>query len=218
MSEESGTKQFHINIMSDATTKERVEKSTNQSETYILIANEQLSNRIRELETELYEVKQENETLTEENERMEKSLTYQRGLLHNFDEMNNVRSNLIKILNGYLSNYRANTAKVEETTRSIREFRFQLYYIYGFLAVLCTGIGVIDVTSLLLMIALLFTTYYGTLFIFNIDRNRLNLNKLFENNKESYTLTEKDVKIKQKELIDLENNNNHIGEFIDNAH
>ena len=72
MSEESGTKQFHINIMSDATTKERVEKSTNQSETYILIANEQLSNRIRELETELYEVKQENETLTEENERMEK--------------------------------------------------------------------------------------------------------------------------------------------------
>ena len=79
--------------------------------------------------------------------------------------MNNVRSNLIKILNGYLSNYRANTAKVEETTRSIREFRFQLYYIYGFLSVLCTGIGVIDVTSLLLMIALLFTTYYGTLFI-----------------------------------------------------
>ena len=36
------------------------------------------------------------------------------------------------------------------------------------------------------------------LFSFNIDRNRLNLNKLFENNKESYTLTEKDVKIKNK--------------------
>ena len=216
MSEESGTKQFHINIMSDNTAKDKVEKSSNQSETYILLMNEQLTNKIRDLETELYEVKQENETLTEENERMEKSLTYQRGLLHNFDEMNNVRSNLIKILNGYLSNYRANTTKVEETTRSIREFRFQLYYIYGFLSVLCTGIGVIDVTSLLLMIALLFTTYYGTLFIFNIDRNRLNLKKIFENNKESYTLTEKDVKIKQKELTDLENNNNHIGEFIDN--
>lgn len=216
MSEESGHKQFHINIMSDATSKERVEKSSNQSETYILIANEQLSNRIRELETELYEVKQENETLTEENERMEKSLTYQRGLLHNFDEMNNVRSNLIKILNGYVSDYRINTTRVEETTKSIREFRFQLYYIYGFLSVLCTGIGLIDVTSLLLMITLLFTTYYGTLFIFNIDRNRLNLKKIFENNKESYVVTEKNVKYKQKELTDLENSNNHIGEFIDN--
>ena len=216
MSEESVPKQFHINIMSDATTKERVEKSSNQSETYILIANEQLSNRIRELETELYEVKQENETLTEENERMEKSLTYQRGLLHNFDEMNNVRSNLIKILNGYVSDYRINTTRVEETTKSIREFRFQLYYIYGFLSVLCTGIGLIDVTSLLLMITLLFTTYYGTLFIFNIDRNRLNLKKIFENNKESYVITEKDVKNKQKELNELENSNNHIGEFIDN--
>jgi hypothetical protein len=216
MSEESGHKQFHINIMSDAKSKEKVEKSSNQSETYILIANEQLSNRIRELETELYEVKQENETLTEENERMEKSLTYQRGLLHNFDEMNNVRSNLIKILNGYVSDYRINTTRVEETTKSIREFRFQLYYIYGFLSVLCTGIGLIDVTSLLLMITLLFTTYYGTLFIFNIDRNRLNLKKMFENNKESYVVLEKDVKSKQKDLADLENSNNHIGEFIDN--
>ena len=216
MSEESGTKQFHINIMSDNTAKDKVEKSSNQSETYILLMNEQLTNKIRDLEAELNEVRQENETLTEENERMEKSLTYQRGLLHNFDEMNNVRSNLIKILNGYLSNYRANTIKVEETTKSIREFRFQLYYIYGFLSILCTGIGVIDVTSLLLMITLLFTTYYGTLFIFNIDRNRLNLNKLFENNKESHIVIEKDVKSKQKELTDLENSNNHIGEFIDN--
>jgi hypothetical protein len=130
--------------------------------------------------------------------------------------MNNVRSNLIKILNGYVSDYRINTTRVEETTKSIREFRFQLYYIYGFLSVLCTGIGLIDVTSLLLMITLLFTTYYGTLFIFNIDRNRLNLKKIFENNKESYVVTEKDVKYKQKELTDLENSNNHIGEFIDN--
>ena len=48
MSEESGSKLS--NIMSDATTKERVEKASNQSETYILIANEQLSNRVRELE------------------------------------------------------------------------------------------------------------------------------------------------------------------------
>jgi hypothetical protein len=216
MSEESGSKQFHINIMSDATNKEKIEKSSNQSETYILIANEQLSNRIRELETDLYEVKQENDALTEENERMEKSLTYQRGLLHNFDEMNNVRSNLIKILNGYLSNYRNNTTKVEEITKSIREFRFQLYYIYGFLLILCTGIGVIDIVSLLLMIVLLFTTYYGTLFSFKIDRNRLNLKSIFERNKESYNVIEKDVKNKQKELTDLETNNNHIGEFIDN--
>ena len=49
------------------------------------------------------------------------------------------------------------------------------------------------------------------------EEDSLNIKeKLFENNKESHIVTEKDVKSKQKELTDLENSNNHIGEFIDN--
>lgn len=216
MSEESGSKQFHINIMSDATTKERVEKASNQSETYILIANEQLSNRVRELEAELSEVKQENDTLTDENERMEKSITYQRGLLHNFDEMNQVRSNLVKILTIYLTTHRNNSKEIKQTLAKTREFRMQLYYMYALFFTLATAIGLISVVNTIFTVSLVFGTYYLSIFVFSIDRDSLNMTKLFKSHEESYSSTETEVKDKKRELSELESNNNHIGEFIDN--
>jgi len=216
MSEESSSKQFHINIMSDATTKERVEKASNQSETYILIANEQLSNRVRELEAELSEVKQENDTLTDENERMEKSITYQRGLLHNFDEMNQVRSNLVKILTLYLTTYRNNSKEIKQTLAKTREFRMQLYYMYALFFTLATAIGLISVVNTIFTVSLVFGTYYLSIFVFSIDRSSLNMTKLFKSHEESYSSTETEVKDKKRELSELESNNNHIGEFIDN--
>ena len=216
MSEESGSKQFHINIMSDATSKERVEKASNQSETYILIANEQLSNRVRELEAELSELRQENDTLTDENERMEKSITYQRGLLHNFDEMNQVRSNLVKILTVYLSSYRSNCKEIKETAIKTSEFRKQLYYMYGLVFTLVTAIGLIDIVNSIFMISLVFGTYYLSIFVFSIDRSSLNMIKMFKRHENSYSTSETEIKDKRRELTDLEKNNNHIGEFIDN--
>lgn len=216
MSEESGTKQFHINIMSDATSKEKVEKSSNQSETYILIANEQLSNRVRELEAELSEVRQENDSLTEENERMEKSLTYQRGLLHNFDEMNQIHKKCVKSLTTYLSNYKNNNLEIKSTIKSIRNFRMQLYYMYALMLSLFVSVGIIDIFSSVIVVTLVFFTYYVSLFVFSIDRNSLNLKKMFEKYEEVYNKNETEVKEIKKELTNLENNNNHIGEFIDN--
>lgn len=216
MSEESNSKQFNIHIMSDSTNKERVEKSNNQSETYILVMNEQLNNRVKELEDDLNIVKQENDSLTDENERIEKSLIYQRGLLHNFDDINNKQSDMIQLLEKYVSKYKENNKKINSNYQSMINFCYQLIYAFSTVLILSLAINIINFTDCLFMIFQFLLVYYLSIYVFNIDRKEFNLQKILELQSNNLKEIDSNYSNFKTEIDSLTKNNNHIGEFIDN--
>lgn len=93
-------KHLKINIYNE--NKEQIEKSKNQSESYLILSNEELNNKLRNAINDISEMNAEKLDLENDNERMEKSITYQRGLLHNFNGLNKLYENKIKIDSDFL--------------------------------------------------------------------------------------------------------------------
>jgi len=87
---DSTDKFLNINIYKD--NKDRIDSSTNKSEEYIIAMNEELNNKMRELIEQINNVQSENDVLTDEIDKNEKSIVYQRGLMHNFNALKNYES------------------------------------------------------------------------------------------------------------------------------
>ena len=77
---------LHINIYKD--NQQKIDSSPNMSEAFLITTNEELNNKLRELLNELSTSNAEKDTLLEDNERMEVTVSNQRGLLHNFNGLN----------------------------------------------------------------------------------------------------------------------------------
>lgn len=87
-------KTFNINIYDN--NKNKIETANNKSESYLIISNEELNNKNRELIIEINNLNNNIVDLENDSDKMEKSLTYQRGLLHNFNSNKKLQSELIK--------------------------------------------------------------------------------------------------------------------------
>ena len=84
----------HINIYKE--NKESIDSSSNKAEAYIILVNEEIHNKNRDLLQEVADLNSEKEQLEEDNDKMEKSITYQRGLLHNLSELNKLEAIVTK--------------------------------------------------------------------------------------------------------------------------
>lgn len=76
--------------------KEEISKSDNASQSYIILANEELDNKNKEYLLEIQNLKKEIDNLETDNEKLEVSVTYMRGLLHNFNSKMNHQTKVIK--------------------------------------------------------------------------------------------------------------------------
>ena len=94
-------KTLNINIYKE--NHKEIENSQNKSETYIILANEELNNKVREHLDHSAKLDEHINELENDNERMEKSITYQRGLLHNFNDIKMHQSKKIKYYEKYLN-------------------------------------------------------------------------------------------------------------------
>ena len=215
MDQDTVGKQFHINIMNDANSKERVEKSSNQSETYILLMNEQLNNRVKELESELNTLRQDSDSIAEDNERMEKSLTYQRGLLHNFDEINKNYKDLRGIYTDYVAKHVKDIDSIKETQKMTESFRMQYYYTMSILFTVMLATGFINFVNAVFMAMTVFGSYYLAIYVFRVDRKSISVKYLMSQHQEGYQTLDTKIKLIETKLDKLHKNNDHIGEFID---
>ena len=113
-------KHLKINIYNE--NKEQIEKSKNQSESYLILSNEELNNKLRDAINDISEMNAEKLELENDNERMEKSITYQRGLLHNFNGLNKlyekkikIQSDILKQKSDYILNFKNKYQKFQDT-------------------------------------------------------------------------------------------------------
>lgn len=198
---------IHINIYKE--NKEAINSSNIPTECYIIQVNEELNNKNRDLLQELETLKSEKDSLEEDNEKMEKSSTYQRGLLHNLSELNKLKT--------VISSKQAELQKVlvienERVGKHIKDFEYDAKLFMCF----CTGIllfqcflGIIDFISGCTLIV----EVCGLIYMTEI------YTKIRYNNDSEIELKKKGIiefiEFKNAEIKKIKNSSNFLEDYID---
>jgi hypothetical protein len=203
-------KQFNINIFKDH--KDGIESVSNKSETYILIANEQLNNTNRELINELKDVQAQNETLTDDNERMEVTVTNQRGMLHNLHGVNVLEKESSQLSSELSKNCKNEVSDLVKFHKNIMEtFKMALVYFMGFLLIQCS-MGLIDLVTLTTIVTSVVGIGYITL---RIHSNEFNIESVSRKYSSPRSELESQLKDIQEKIETTQSSTDHISNFID---
>tara|TARA_Y100000389_G_C17332514_1_gene448882 strand:+ start:93 stop:722 length:630 start_codon:yes stop_codon:yes gene_type:complete len=203
-------KQFNINIFKDH--KDGIESVSNKSETYILIANEKLNNTNRELINELKDVQAQNETLTDDNERMEVTVTNQRGMLHNLHGVNVLEKESSQLSSELSKNCKNEVSDLVKFHKNIMEtFKMALVYFMGFLLIQCS-MGLIDLVTLTTIVTSVVGIGYITL---RIHSNEFNIESVSRKYSSPRAELESQLKDIQEKIETTQSSTDHISNFID---
>ena len=203
-------KQFNINIFKDH--KDGIESVSNKSETYILIANEKLNNTNRELINELKEVQAQNETLTDDNERMEVTVTNQRGMLHNLHGVNVLEKESSQLSSELSKNCKNEVSDLVKFHKNIMEtFKMALVYFMGFLLIQCS-MGLIDLVTLTTIVTSVVGIGYITL---RIHSNEFRIESVSRKYSSPRAELESQLKDIQEKIETTQSSTDHISNFID---
>ena len=214
MSTTEDDKHLHINIFKDNTNKNKVEEASNKSEMYLILMNEELNNKNRDYLNELNESKQENDSLTEENERMEKSVTYQRGLLHNFDEINNMRKKLNNIQNDIIVLNKQYIKDFGKLYQNYYAFFKMFLYCYVGVVVLLLATSRIGIYDTFMYNCIIGAASFINIIITKFDHNTT-FDTLYNRYKIEHDKLRDHLKMSQKKIEEMDKNNEHITNFID---
>ena len=86
----------NISISVYENNKDKITKADNSTQEYIILRNEELEKRNKEFIINIEKIGNQLAEITDENEKQETSLTYMRGLLHNFTEKINLQKKLVQ--------------------------------------------------------------------------------------------------------------------------
>ena len=199
----------HINIFKD--NKEKIEASTNMSEVYIILANEALNNRLRETEHTIGELKAQIETLTEDNARMEVTVTNQRGLLQNFHGLKKIEK---KNSENYRTVYEIYKEQIKSYVSYQQDFENQLKNAFGYFTAMILinlSIGIIEPMVFFTLVFSLFTSGYFALTLNSIvpikSRNVAFVEKIKFLNKQ--------IKENETEIKHITSRSDFVSEYID---
>ena len=208
-------KNIHINIIKNG--KEAIDKSTNKSETYIILMNEELNNKNREQIEEIKDLNSQIVDLEDQSDRSEKSITYMRGLLKNMIGVKNMVLSLNKL---YTEKYKNNNEKMEFINKFIIDLNLSiriLPLVSGLVLLFTFLMDMINLYEILVSIfvfgltGLIILTYtkINTQLFLKYDSFQSEVEKL--NN--DYDVQIKELRLKIKKV---EDSNDFLNEFVDN--
>ena len=204
------SKQFHINIFKDG--EKTIETSTNRAEAYIILANEELNNKNRDLLTELKELQAQNDILTEENERMEVTINNQRGMLHNLHNLNLMEKNLSTQFEKINDDF----VKQIDELKYYHEKGYDTvgrYIAYFIIAIFFqTALGLIDPSTMIMITINLVSLFYFTL---KFHGQKTNYSSIMGTHNSFRNAQNKEIKRIQSEINETKRGTDHISDFID---
>lgn len=203
-------KQFHINIYKD--NKEGIDASNNRAEAYIILANEELNNKNREILAELKELQSQNDTLTEENERMEVTITNQRGMLHNLHGLNKLESNLSTHIGKINKDYGAQVDKFKNYHDNYVDNIGKFFAYLTIFMLFQLGIGIIDYSSLILFALNVSFLFYVTIKLHGQSESHYTIVKTHSSFRGKISSQVKEIK---NEIDEIKRSTDHISNFID---
>lgn len=196
--------------------KDQIEKSSNASERFLILTNEELNNKNREYIIELETLKNDNDSLEEQNGKLENSTRYMRGMLHNFTEKVKHQAKVIKHYKSYHSNLKDYTKTINTLVKNINEFIKKLFIVYNIiLLTLCFSGGIsffsIILNNILAVMAVGITvavTQVDYTLILNIEEKTKSINELQKRDKQI-------IENAEKEIDEIDKSNNFIEEYIE---
>ena len=204
-------KHLHINIFKE--NKPQIEAASNMSEAFIIKANEELNNKLRVLLDELSTVRAEQDTLLEDNERMEVTITNQRGLLHNF---NGLKNHEIKRADLFEKMYENN----KELVKSMIEYNNKNYAHHSYSGAVCTVIiimfliiGMVDFMSIVSFVLALGSSFFGTHNITGFNKNEINHTRKNFLDKENRVKDR--IRVVEADINEITSKSDFISDFID---
>lgn len=205
----------HLNISIYNDNKDKIEKSQNPSESYLILCNEELNNKLRNAINDISEMNAEKSELESDNERMEKSITYQRGLLHNFNGLNKLYEKKSKLQSNIILN------KAEYIINSVQDnTKYRKTMFYNYIITLLFNIFIIflleNIYIQFIMINLVsFTSYNYLPTIFNCSNDDyINISNKFKNKEKEF---QPKVKTVQEEIDMIKNKSDFISDLIDES-
>lgn len=202
-------KTVNINIYKD--NKDKIDNSPNKSESYIIISNEELHNKNKELLVETKKLENNISELENDNERMEKSIIYQRGLLHNFNHLRNYEQDKCTLYIDMTDIYKKSVFQLENNNKKL--LIINKCNIIVLLLVVLLGLltSLIEYYDFILLTFIVCFTYYCNTFMFNNYDNinislKLNINDII-----------KDIMKKDNEINKITSKSDFISELIDSA-
>jgi hypothetical protein len=206
-------KTFNINIYKD--NKNLIDTSENKSEIYILLANEELNNKNKDLIQEISKLNQIISDLENDNERMEKSITYQRGLLHNFNYIKKYQQEIIKQYKKYTeSNTNHSLTLMTESDKLIKILPASLLSSSILIVIMYMFIS-IDIISCLLLIITFISSKVFIERYYELDENMII--KFINNYEESEKYYLNNIYKNENNIKNIINKNDFIEDLIDNS-
>jgi hypothetical protein len=199
----------HINIYKE--NKESVDSSSNKAEAYIILMNEELNNKNRELIQQLADLTYEKEQLEEDNEKMEKSTTYQRGLLHNLSELNKLEVEVSKNEKELNKNLIEENKYLKQKIKD-KEYNAKLFVGLVFIVLLIqSSIQLISFVSLIYIIL----SSIGVFILGKFNNSLIfSFNSLEKFEKKRDVITDY-IKAKSGEIKKITSSSDFLGDFID---
>ena len=200
-----------VNITIFKENEEKIKAASNMSEAYIILANESLNNRLRESENTISELNAQIETLMEDNDRMEVTVTNQRGLLQNFHALNNLEKT---ISGNYSTIYEAQREQIKAYNSFNDEFQSHVKNSFGYFAVMILislSIGILTPMAFFMTAINLCSSYYLGMVLHPIksikSRNLAHVEKI--------QFLNKMIKADENTIKNITSRSDFVSEYID---
>jgi hypothetical protein len=196
--------------------KEQITSSSNESQTYIILQNEELNNQNKQFVLDLQVLENKNNELEEQNDKMENSTRYMRGILHNFNQKVSHQKNIIKYYKEYHSSLKEFTKPINGLVKKINNGFIKFPIIYNIILILSWLIGIISIIDIITFNVILMLSFTILTAFLQIDYNLI---LAIENKTTSINEIQKGQKtnIESLELknSEIDKSNNFIEDYID---
>lgn len=205
------TNPVHINIYKE--NQNSIDTSSNRTEAYIILSNEELNNKNRDLLEKVAEINAEKDILEDENERMEKSITYQRGLLHNFNTLNKLERLNSSNQENISKKYQEQIKELENLSKEKDNEGIKLFGYLGVMLLLQTSFGILDSMIIVILSINIITVVYILMYVTTIKTNPKNINSSFN---EKRNQLNKDIEKNKTEIKSIMDSSDFISDYIEN--
>ena len=202
---------LHINIYKD--NQQKIDSSPNMSEAFLITTNEELNNKLRELLNELSTSNAEKDTLLEDNERMEVTVSNQRGLLHNFNGLKKYEQERADLFEKRAEGFKEHLKNITEYDKKLQGHRSNMGMAFAFATMFFIMVGIIDFTSAITISVSLVGAFYGTENFTGFNKNEIKeINKKFEYADSALRVNIREMESKINEIV---SKSDFISDYID---
>ena len=207
----------NISILVYENNKDKITKADNSTQEYIILRNEELEKRNKEFIINIEKIGNQLAEITDENEKQETSLTYMRGLLHNFTEKINLQKKLVQEQKENYLNLKTYTKNVNNQLKKLNEAGHVYYPTLLSILFLAYMLNTINISAILVFPVIDAVNYLCLIALFQIDYKMFydifkNINIL---NEEQNNHKKKIVSF-EGEILALDKSNNFIEDHINN--